>query len=189
MKRACLVLAGFALSSTLITAQGPPSGPTGIAAGLQRNYAFVKMLLTQAAEKMPEADYAFKPTPDIRTYGQIFGHVANAQFGQCSEVRGIANPNAATNFEQKTAKADVVKALADSFAVCDPAFASLTDQNAVEMISGRGGQAARAVALMGVLDHGSEMYGISTVYLRLKGLVPPGTEMMQRGRGPGRGRQ
>src|SRR5437762_14020326 len=97
MKRVCFVLAAFALSNPLIAAQGPPSGPTGIAAGLQRNYAFVKMLLTQAAEKMPEADYGFKPTPDVRAYGQIFGHVANAQFGQCSEARGIANPNAATN--------------------------------------------------------------------------------------------
>ena len=52
------------------------------------------------------------------------------------------------------------------------------------MISnGRGGQQSRAVALLGVIGHGSEMYGIGTVYLRLKGQIPPSTELFMRGRG------
>jgi uncharacterized damage-inducible protein DinB len=147
----------------------------------------MKATLTQSAEKMPEADYSFKPTPEIRSYGQIFGHVANAQFGQCADAKGVPNPHQGENFEQKAAKADIVKALADSFAFCDDVFSSLTDETAAQMITqGRGGQTSRAAALMGVLTHGSEMYGIATVYLRLKGLVPPSTEMFQRGRG-GRG--
>jgi hypothetical protein len=38
--------------------------------------------------------------------------------------------------------------------------------------------------------HGSEMYGIGTVYLRLKGLIPPSTELFMRGRGaPAGGRR
>ena len=83
-----------------------------------------------------------------------------------------------------TTKAEVVKAVAESFAFCDEVFASLTEASAQEMISnGRGGQTSRAAALLGVLQHGSEMYGIGTVYLRLKGQVPPSTEMQGRGRG------
>jgi hypothetical protein len=54
--------------------------------------------------------------------------------------------------------------------------------------NGRGGQQSRIAGLLGVLTHGSEMYGIGTVYLRLKGLVPPSTELFMRGRG-GRGPQ
>jgi uncharacterized damage-inducible protein DinB len=185
MKRVLCVCAGIILSAGAAAAQ-PPAGPVGTAAGIQRGYAQIKTFLTQAAEKMPDADYGFKPTADIRSYGQLFGHVANAQFGQCSQAKGAANPSQGENFEQKTAKADIVKALADSFAFCDDVFSSLTDETAAQMVAGgRGPQVSRATALMGVLTHGNEMYGIATVYLRLKGQVPPSTELFQRGRGAG----
>jgi hypothetical protein len=164
----------------------------GTAAGLQRGYAQLKNNLTLSAEKMPEADYFFKPTPDIRSYGQLWAHVADAQFGQCSGPKGVANPRQGQpSFEMLTTKAEIVKALADSFAFCDSVFSSLTEENVNQMVSnGRGGQQSRAAALLGVLTHGSEMYGIGTVYLRLKGLIPPSTELfMGRGRGgPGGGR-
>ena len=140
---------------------------------------------------MPDADYFFKPTPDIRSYGQLWAHVADAQFGQCSGAKGVPNPRQGQpSFEMLTTKAEIVKALADSYAFCDDAFSSLTDASASEMISnGRGGQQSRAVALLGVIGHGSEMYGIGTVYLRLKGQIPPSTELFMRGRGaPGGGR-
>jgi hypothetical protein len=125
---------------------------------------------------------------EVRTYGQVIGHVANAQFGQCSGALGVPNPNQGNNLEDGTkSRADVIKGLADSFALCDKAFAGLTDANAAEMLpNGRGGQAARAVALLGVLAHGSEMYGISTVYQRAQNIVPPSTAARGRGRG-GRG--
>ncbi len=151
----------------------------------------MKNNITSSAEKMPEADYFFKPTPDIRGYGQLWAHVADAQFGQCSGAKGVPNPRQGQpSFETLTTKAEIVKALADSYAFCDDAFSSLTDASASEMISnGRGGQQSRAVALLGVIGHGSEMYGIGTVYLRLKGQIPPSTELFMRGRGaPGGGR-
>jgi hypothetical protein len=164
----------------------------GLATGLQRQYAALKTNVTQSAEKMPEADYTFKPTNEIRGYGQLWGHVANAQFNQCAQAKGAANPQQGQpSLEQKTTKAEFVKALADSFAFCDDVFSSLTDTTASEMLTGgRGGPTARSVALLGLIAHGNEMYGIGTVYLRLKGLVPPSTENQGRGRGGdgGRGR-
>jgi len=186
MKRVVCLFSGCVLVAAVAGAQGPPQGSVGTAAGLQRSYAQLKNNLSASAEKMPEADYFFKPTPDIRGYGQLWAHVADAQFGQCSGPKGVANPRQGQpSFETLTAKAEVVKALADSFAFCDDVFSSLTDESAAQMISnGRGGQQSRATALLGVVTHGSEMYGIGTVYLRLKGLIPPSTELfMGRGRG------
>lgn len=191
MTRVACVFFGCVLVAAVANAQGPPQGPVGTAMAMQRNYAQLKNNITASAEKMPEADYFFKPTPDIRGYGQLWAHVADAQFGQCSGVKGVPNPRQGQpSFEQLTTKAEVQKALADSFAFCDDVFASLTDESAAQMVSnGRGGQQSRAAGLMGVLTHGSEMYGIGTVYLRLKGLVPPSTELFMRGRGAaGRGR-
>ena len=185
MRLACL-FSGCLLVATIAAAQGPPpQGPVGTALALQRGYGQLKNNVTASAEKMPEADYGFKPTGDIRSYGQLWAHVADAQFGQCSGPKGVANPRQGQpSFEALTTKAEIVKAVADSFAFCDEVFASLTEASAQEMISnGRGGQTSRAAALLGVLQHGSEMYGIGTVYLRLKGQIPPSTELFMRGRG------
>ena len=186
MTRVVSLFAGCLLVASAAIAQGPPpQGPVGTAVALQRGYAQLKNNITASAAKMPEADYFFKPTADIRGYGQLWGHVADAQFGQCSGAKAVPNPRQCQpSFEQLTTKADVQKAVADSFAFCDDAFSSLTETSAQEMISnGRGGQQTRAAALLGVLQHGSEMYGIGTVYLRLKGQIPPSTELFMRGRG------
>jgi len=185
MKRVVCLFSGCVLVASVAVAQGPPQGPVGTAVALQRAYNGLKNNVTASAEKMPEADYFFKPTADVRGYGQLWAHVADAQFGMCSGAKGVANPRQGQpSFETLTTKADVQKAVADSFAFCDDAFSSLTEANAQEMTSnGRGGQQTRAAALLGVLQHGSEMYGIGTVYLRLKGQVPPSTEMFMRGRG------
>jgi hypothetical protein len=175
-----------ALVAAAAFAQAPG---TGIAANLQGQYAGIKGNLTAAAEAMPAGNYGYKPgtTPEARTYAQAIGHVANAQFGQCSGATGAANPNQGTNLEELTAKADLVKALADSFAVCDAAFDSLTDASALEVMSGgRGGPAARAVGLYGMIVHSNEMYGTIAAYLRANDIVPPSTANRGRGRG-GRG--
>jgi hypothetical protein len=175
-------------------AQGPAQqGPVSLSLSLQRSYAGIKDNLTLAADKLPEADYAFKPSsmPEVRTFGQLFGHVANAQFNACSAARGVPNPNMGINNEQKKTKAEIVKALADSFAHCDPAFASLTEENGAQPMTQGRGQMARSAILAGLIAHSNEMYGTAAVYLRAKNVVPPSTEgaqqQQQRGGGPGRG--
>ena len=190
--RLCCLTAACLLVAVTARAQGPgPQDPVGLALALQRSYANLKTNLTQAAAKMPDADYASKPSTmaEVRTYGQLFGHVANAQYNSCSAVKGVPNPNMGTNLEQKTTKAEFVKALADSFAFCDDAFASLTDANAAEFRPQGRGQTARAAILANMLSHSNEMYGTAGVYLRAKNIVPPSTENAAAARagGPGRG--
>jgi uncharacterized damage-inducible protein DinB len=171
-------------------AQPPAAGPVGVALALQRQYAQAKANLTNGTDKLTDADYGFKPTPDIRSYGALFTHVADAHYQICAQAKGVPNPVQGTNLEQtKTTKADVVKTLADSFAFCDDAFSTLTDETANQMMTGgRGGPQSKAAILMNIVAHDNEMYGISTVYQRLKGTVPPSTEqMLRRGGGAGRG--
>jgi hypothetical protein len=134
---------------------------------------------------MPEADYTFKPgsTPEARTYAQVIAHIAQTQFGQCSGLNGAPNPMAGKQLEQELkTKADVTKALAESFALCDTAFANVTDANATEMVKQGPNEVTRAASLYGVLVHGNEMAGTAYVYLRSKNIVPPSTENAQRGR-------
>jgi hypothetical protein len=180
-------------AATLVTAAAHaqrgagPGDPIGIAAGFQNAYAAVKRNITQSAELVPEAGYGLKPSTmaEVKTYGQVIGHVADAQFNQCAGALGVPNPNQGNSFEAAgKARAEVLKGLADSFALCDKAFEALTDANASEMLSGgRGGPRARATALLGVIAHGNEMYGIYTVYQRAQNIVPPSTAARGRGRG------
>jgi hypothetical protein len=156
----------------------------GLATSLQRGYAGLKTNFTAAAEKMPDADYNFKPgtTPEARTFGAAIAHIAQSQFGQCSGLKGVPNPMAGKNLEQdlKT-KAEITKALADSFALCDDLFANVTDASAIEMVKAGNNEQTRAASLYGVIVHGNEMAGTAYVYLRSKNIVPPSTENAGRG--------
>lgn len=175
--RYCAVAVLLAVSSSF--AQPPVGRKAGLTTVLQLSYAGIKADLIAEAEKMPDEDYGFKPgpMPEVRSFGRLFTHVAAGQFGTCAAVKGVPNPVAGNEMEQKlTTKAEITKFLAESFAFCDDAFASTTDQNALEFVRQGPNELTRASVLYGLLAHNAEMYGISTVYLRLKGIVPPSTE-------------
>ena len=188
MKHVLYAIPAAALFVTVGFAQPPAGGAPqkiGVATSLQRGYAGFKTNFTQAAEKMPEADYSFKPgsTPEARTYAQVITHIAQSQFGQCSGLKGVPSPTAGKNLENELkTKDEVKKALAESFALCDSLFADVTDASAVEMVKAGNNEQTRAASLYGIIVHGNEMAGTAYVYLRSKNIVPPSTENAQRGR-------
>ena len=176
MKRMVCVVAGLVVFAVCAAAQAPAAGQkVGLATSMQNAYATLKGNLTQAAEKMPEANYGFKPAPDpdLRTFGQWIGHQTDNQFLNCATLKGVPNPSPAQSNEKKTTKTDLVKALADGFAFCDGALSSLTDQNALQLIKQGDGETARGGVASALLSHGLESYGIVVVYMRAKGVAPP----------------
>jgi uncharacterized damage-inducible protein DinB len=136
-------------------------------------YNGIKNNLQRMAEKISDENYNFQPTPDIRTFGQLVGHVAQAQMRTCAAVKGEQK---SVDVGPKSSKADLVAALKASSAECDAAFESLTDANATEMIQAGRGQRSKLGALVGTITHDNEEYGYMAVYLRLKGVVPPSSE-------------
>ncbi len=179
MTRQMFLAAALCCAAGPAFAQAPAAQQINLTTSLNRGYNTVKQNLTEEAAKMPEADFGFKPGPaaELRTYGQLFAHVATSQFNSCSAAIGQPNPNQGHNLEAELkTKAEFQKALADSFAVCDKAFAALTEQNANEMVKQGANDIARAALLANVIAHSNEMYGTGAVYMRAKGLVPPSTE-------------
>ena len=141
----------------------------------KRTYGQVKVWLAGSAEKMPEENYDFKPTDAVRSFGQVVGHVADAQYLFCSVVLGEKNP--ALKIEQtKTSKADLIAALKDAFAYCDKAYDGLIDASATQMVKFFGGDTPKLGVLSVNIAHSAEHYGNIVVYLRLKNIVPPSTE-------------
>lgn len=143
---------------------------------LLQMYTIVKTNLLKMAQKMPEEDYAFRPTPEIETFGRRVAHIAGANLRTCAGLNGETRPLGAAG---KTSKAELVQALKESFAYCDGVFQSLTDASAVEMVPGRIGSPpsadprTRLSTMWNVVRHSNELYGYMAVYLRLKGVVPP----------------
>ncbi len=182
MKCVCTAVFALALAVPSAHAQMAPGAPQTItlATGLQRSYDGIKRNLTEMSQGMAEADYTFMPTKDVRTFGQLMGHAANAQFGACAAARGVANPNMGNDNEKKATKAEFAKALADSYAFCDEAFKMLTDANATEMMKQGANSVARAAILANLVAHSNEVYGTAIPYYRGKGLVPPSTERATR---------
>jgi uncharacterized damage-inducible protein DinB len=162
----------------------PPSGakpaPPSISAsgGMKRLYTGVRGWILRAAETMPEEHYAFKPTPEVRSFGELLGHVANTQYNFCAPARKIASPNKQNIEKTATTKAALVGALKEAFAFCDPAY-ELTDAGITEPAKWGPGEVAAGYTLTFNIAHNFEHYGNMVTYMRLKGLVPPSSEKSQ----------
>ncbi len=138
-------------------------------------YGAVKNVLLRSAEKMPEENYNFKPTAGVRSYGQIVGHVADAQYMFCSIALGEKGPE--LNIEQsKTSKADLIVALKSAFAYCDKAYDAMTDASAPQMVNLFGRDIPKLAVLTVNLMHNQEHYGNLVTYMRLNNIVPPTSE-------------
>jgi hypothetical protein len=171
MNRKVAAVLAFAATGLAVMWAQPPA--PSAAASLKKSYTTIKTNFVKAAEKMPEENYSFKPVDAVETFGQRVAHIADPQLGTCSALAGDRKAGTA---KSKTAKADLVAAIKESFDACDKAFDALTDANAMEPIAAGRGQQPRITVLYGLVVHANEVYGAMGVYMRLKGIVPPSSE-------------
>jgi uncharacterized damage-inducible protein DinB len=144
-------------------------------------HATIRRNLMEAAERMPDEAYAFRPTSQTRTFAQLVGHLVNNNLFFCSQVTGEALPAGPVNYEQVADKATLVRALSVALTRCDQAQAATTDATFSDPVKIAGGlgmgptATIRGAVLMFNIAHNNEHYGNVVVYMRLKGLVPPST--------------
>jgi uncharacterized damage-inducible protein DinB len=174
------VLALIVATPIAVSAQSP----NPLTGGERLNYGIIKGFVTRAAEKMPEELYAFQPTPDVRSFARLVGHLADANYRLCSVVAGSNPPMDAGIEKSKNAKADLIQALAESFAFCDKQYGEMTDSAGTAIVAFEvGGEGSRVPIRMPRLtvlafhaQHAFEHYGNIVTYMRLKGIVPPSSE-------------
>ncbi len=172
MTRTSILLACATLALPLTLSAQAPSGP---AAEVQGAYNRLKPNILKAADKMPEADFQYKPTPEIRTYARIVNHITEAQFHTCTTLNG-------GKFDPKSVpsdtadKATVIAGLKASFDECDKAYGALTDGSVMEALAMGQSKRSRIGLAWGNISHDNEQYAELSTYLRLKNLVPPTAE-------------
>jgi uncharacterized damage-inducible protein DinB len=141
----------------------------------KQTLGMIKGNIVKAAEQMPEEHYSFKPTADVRSFGELIGHVANANYMICSRASGAENPNKANIEKTMTVKADLTKAVSESFAFCEAQFDALGAKGS-EPMDLFGMKMPRFNVLYFNTIHDMEHYGNIVTYMRLKGLVPPSSQ-------------
>jgi uncharacterized damage-inducible protein DinB len=192
MTRFCFASAALLVAAASVHAQTPAPAPAPAAqpqtitlsAGLKRSWDGIKRNVSEAAEKMPEANYSFKPAPEVRSFGEMVGHIAESQHATCARLKGEQVPFERGSIEKKTAKADLVKAMQDSIAACDGVYGTATDESLIKLTKVGQNELSPVNALWGNISHSNEHYGNLVTYMRLKGLVPPSTERAQAPRKP-----
>jgi len=156
------------------------SAQTTILAPLKTQWDNTRTLLEGIVAQVPEDLYDFRPTPEVRSFRELFAHLIDENFRFMGQAAGETPPMEKSAIEQLKSRDEILKALKDSYDYGAKVWMGMTEQKAMEMIPGRGGQeqlrwAPILVQIMDNMDH----YGNLVVYVRLKGMVPARTAARQ----------
>jgi uncharacterized damage-inducible protein DinB len=181
MKRTSILLAArvlFPAAGAAAQEPGPaprPADPPSAVAGVRELWRMSRDYVAAAAEQVPESDYGFKPTPEVRSMGQLFAHVAGSQRMLCAMALGEKNDGAAIG----TTKAEIVAALRASNDYCARAYA-ISDAEGMSLAQPSDATSAQILGtthtkffvLAMNAWHDNEHYGNIVTYMRLRGMVP-----------------
>lgn len=166
----CVAAAAFAAAQT-----GQPGAKANpLVDGARMDFTVVKVAVTRASEQVPDNLYCYQPTPEVRTFAQLFGHIAEGNYMFCAAATGATPPVRGIE-KSASAKADVVKAVAESFAYCEKALASMTDADAAKMVDFGMPMARLSIIAMNT-SHDNLHYGNIVTYMRLNKMVPPSSQ-------------
>lgn len=174
MKFMIILLAS--ITAAQLQAQTVTSEPNPMVASTRVEWESIVGYITKAAEQMPEADYAFKPTPAVRSFGQLIGHLADGQNVICNAALAEQSTAKEGDIEDSVhAKVDLIAALRKSTELCKRAYAQ-PDAATTGMTKLFGQGRTRFAALVRNTVHDGEHYGNIVTYFRLKGMVPPSSQ-------------
>lgn len=165
--RSILVAAVF---SALVAAQSNP-----LTQAIASRYNSAKQNLIGTAEVMPESDYAYQLTPAQRPFSGWIEHTAMGNYAFCSAIKGEKAPEASHAMHGLTKKADLERALKESFDYCDAALKDMNDHTALAEKDGK----YPVTAMVSLLASLNEHYGNLVGYLRTKGITPPSSARSQ----------
>lgn len=142
--------------------------------GVQGLYQTVRGHLLASAEQASQELYDYRPTDEVRSFGEILGHVANAGYAFCAGAMGEDAPQRG-NAEELGSKAEIQAALEASFEYCDRAYgmdAGMADDG----VTFFGQDHTRLSVLAFNMGHDFEHYGNLVTYMRINGMVPPSSQ-------------
>lgn len=174
MKILLKTLMTFAAGSALVFGQAKPAADPLIRSS-HTLFTNVSDYVMRSADKIPENLYAYRPTPEVRTIGQLFGHIADASNHICAAAIGGTQAPGSVEKTAKT-KAELIAALKREFAACEAIYSKLTPSSALQTVEFEGMKLTRVAAMDYEAIHTSEHYGNLVTYMRMNKIVPPSSE-------------
>jgi len=165
------VLASLANAQISPNLPNPTTAPNPLTTTLSIFRSNMQDKIMKSAEAMPESKYSYRPTKDVRSFGEILNHVADISYTLCSNVKGEANPVSAT---AKVSKTEIMAYLKGSFDYCDGVYSGFTDAHLNDPADFFGAKTNKMFILTQVGNHDALHYGNLVAYLRINGLVPSG---------------
>ena len=170
-------IVSVSIPANVANAQIAPDLPNPIAAPnpLTRTLSIFRLnmqdKITKAAEMMPESNYSYRPTKEVRSFGEIVTHVADISYILCSNAKGEAPPAMSG---AKASKAEIVVYLKGAFAYCDGVYSEFTDAHLNDPADFFGFKTNKMFLLTQVGNHDALHYGNLVTYLRLNNQTPSG---------------
>jgi uncharacterized damage-inducible protein DinB len=173
LRRSVLVIV---LAAAPAFAQSATRSASGSATSeIRKAWETARGYLMDAATEVPESTYAFRPTPDVRTFGELIAHLAGAQDSFCAAALGEPASREDAVEKTTTTKAALVDALKKSSDHCARAYA-MSDQEAAKPLGGSNGNESRLSMLVMNLTHDNEHYGNIVTYMRMNHMIPPSSK-------------
>jgi len=144
----------------------------------ERARAFTLEYISAANEEV----ITFKPSPEMRTFGEQLLHLAESNYGFASAASGKTNPiafgqlqKAASDYKTKEALAKVVTESYDFVIAALKDFDESRLSEPIKMFNRF--ELTRETAFVKGFEHQTHHRGQTTVYLRLKGIKPPNEKL------------
>ncbi len=145
-----------------------------------KDWERAKVYTMHYLEAMPEDGYAFKPTPEMRTFAEHMLHLTDANFELAPLAGGIQSPigpGAAEKSADKS-KAATIKMVMAGYDFVISNIKNMKPeqfQDSVKVFDKY--TMTKATLLNKIFEHQTHHRGQTTVYLHLKGIKPPNQEL------------
>ena len=177
-------MAQMPMGNAQAAAVGTPMSPAGAEDAL---LSLLDGEMTGVVKAMPGDKFSFAPSGStfrsseakftgVRTFAQEVTHVIGANYYFYSAISGTKPDVDMKKLSAMTNKDEIVSALAASFAFAHQAIATITPENAFVTIKGANGINTRATLASFGVAHGYDHYGQMVEYLRMNGVLPPGSK-------------
>jgi uncharacterized damage-inducible protein DinB len=175
MMRSISLLSLAVLLSAASSHSVASAGPSALAAD-REVWMIVMGYVTAAADQVPDSSYSYRPTPTVRTFGQLIAHIAGSQDMFCAQALGEKAPASDDIEKTVTGKAALVAALNASIQHCQKAYAMSDAEAMKRMVPTFTGERSALWALLYNTVHDDEHYGNVVTYMRMLGMVPPSSQ-------------
>jgi len=162
--------------------KNPAPGVSGYRGEVLAEVTIQEDKLLRLAEAIPADKYTWRPAADVRSFAEVFLHIAAANYN-LPKLFGTPPP-AGFDFrgleKSTTDKAKIVATLKESFTHSKKAIMSVPDADLEKSFDWFGGKNTERGALLFMTRHTAEHLGQAIAYARMIGIVPPWTEDQQR---------